>query len=130
MVAFVASALVAGALTTSLVWEDVRADRDEALRTDQVYSARVTSLLDNLFHKTDIMEAMIIAGDGELAEKTFTDLARSLSDGSGIRAIQYQPDGIVRYVYPLEGNEATRSVATTPCWRSKRGRSRSRAPTC
>ena len=107
VVAFILGALVVGAVTAYVAGDDVRAERNEALRTDQVYSSRITSLLDGLFHKTDIMEAMIIAGNGELSEKTFVDLARSLSDGAGIRAIQYLPDGVVRYVYPLEGNEPT-----------------------
>ena len=107
VVAFVVSALVVAVLVTYFAWDDVRTDRNEAMRTNQVYSTRITSLLDSLFHKTDIMEAMIIADGGELTEKTFTDLARSLSEGSGVRAIQYLPDGIVRYVYPFEGNEPT-----------------------
>lgn len=107
VVAFVISALVVAVLVTYFAWDDVRTDRNEAMRTNQVYSTRITSLLDSLFHKTDIMEAMIIADGGELTEKTFTDLARSLSEGSGVRAIQYLPDGIVRYVYPFEGNEPT-----------------------
>ena len=107
VVAFILGALVVGAVTAYVAGDDVHAERNEALRTDQVYSSRITSLLDGLFHKTDIMEAMIIAGNGELSEKTFVDLARSLSDGAGIRAIQYLPDGVVRYVYPLEGNEPT-----------------------
>ena len=51
-----------------------------------------------------------------MPEDVFHDLARSLSDGEGIRAIQYLPDGVVTYCYPREGNEAVMgtSVFTNP----------------
>ncbi|WP_080800626.1 diguanylate cyclase domain-containing protein [Arabiibacter massiliensis] len=105
-------ALLAGLVVSALVvgyfmQDDMSYRREQALRIDEVYSARIESLLDSLFHKTDVMESLIIAERGELSEETFNDLAKSLSDGVGIRAIQYLPGGTVRYVYPVEGNEPT-----------------------
>lgn len=88
-------------------WDDVTRRKEDALHTDQVYSARIESVLTSLFHKTDVLEAMIIAEGGSLSEDTFTSLAISLNEGTGVRAIQYLPEGVVTYVYPREGNEAT-----------------------
>lgn len=76
-----------------------------ALHTAEVYSARTESLLDSLFHKTDVLNAILIENGGKLDEQTFQELASILDDGTGIRAVQCLPDGIVRYCYPLEGNE-------------------------
>lgn len=77
-----------------------------ALHTAEVYSARTERLLDSLFHKTDVLNAVLIENNGTLDEKTFQKLASTLDDGAGIRAVQCLPDGIVQYCYPLKGNEA------------------------
>lgn len=77
-----------------------------ALHTAEVYSARAERLLDSLFHKTDVLNAILVESGGVLDEKTFQKLAVTLDDGIGIRAVQCLPDGIVRYCYPVEGNEA------------------------
>ena len=73
---------------------------------DRGYAVRTEALLDSLFHKTDVLESIVITGRGEISEEAFRDLAKSLADGEGIRAIQYLPGGAVLYCYPLEGNEA------------------------
>ena len=91
-------------------------DHALALHTAAVYAARIEQLLDRLFHKTDVLSAIILENDGELKKQTFQKLAVTLDDGAGIRAVQCLPDGIVRYCYPLEGNEAVigTSVLTDP----------------
>lgn len=106
-VTFVVCALLVVCVVAYFAWDDVTWRKEDALHTDQVYSARIESLLTSLFHKTDVLEAMTIAEGGAMSEETFSSLARSLSEGTGIRAIQYLPDGVVTYIYPMEGNEAT-----------------------
>lgn len=106
-----AAVLLCGLAVTLLlvglyVWSARAQDRRLALHSAEVYSARTEQLLDSLFHKTDVLGAILIADKGALSEQTFQDLARSLDDGAGIQAIQCLPDGVVRYCYPLEGNEA------------------------
>jgi sensor domain CHASE-containing protein len=83
----------------------------EALKRDaehiaEVYSARTEGLLSDLFHKTDILEAIVLSNGGKISEAGFNNVAKSLFDGSGIRAIQYLPEGVVKYCYPIKGNEA------------------------
>lgn len=80
-------------------------ERAEVQHTLEVYTARTEGLLNSLFHKTDILESIIITSKGEVPEETFNDLAKSLMQSRGIRAIQYLPDGVVKYCYPMEGNE-------------------------
>lgn len=79
--------------------------KESAMNTAEIYSARVESLLNSLFHKTDVLEAMVLNNRGEMSQSVYEDLAKSLSDGDGIKAIQYLPDGVVEYCYPMEGNE-------------------------
>ena len=71
-----------------LAWIDAQASHDKALRTSRVYGAHVESVLGDLFHKTDILEAIVVTQDGELSEETFLSLAESLGEGIGIRSIQ------------------------------------------
>ena len=113
---FLTGVLLTIAFAVYAAWTSVGHRRTDALRTAEVYSARLETLLSGLFHKTDVLESVIIAGHGHIPETVFEDLARSLADGAGIRAIQYLPDGVVTYCYPREGNEAVigTSVFTNP----------------
>lgn len=78
----------------------------DARHVADVYSARSEMLLSSLFHKTDVVEAIVLANDGKLSQSVFENVAKSLFDGEGIRAVQYLPQGTVEYCYPLKGNEA------------------------
>lgn len=77
----------------------------DAVHVAEVYSARSERLLSSLFHKTDVVEAVVLARGGQIDQLTFDNVAKSLFDGDGIKAVQYLPDGVVRYCYPLAGNE-------------------------
>lgn len=104
-----ANLLIGLAITAAIAVIVARLTSDQnhkiALHTAEVYSARTESLLDSLFHKTDVLNAILIQSGGVLDEQTFQELASILDDGAGVRAVQCLPDGIVRYCYPLEGNE-------------------------
>ena len=102
---FLTGVLLTIVVAAYAAWSSADRRRAEALRTTEVYSARLETLLNGLFHKTDVLESVIIAGHGYMPEAIFGDLARSLADGAGIRAIQYLPDGVVTYCYPRKGNE-------------------------
>lgn len=82
-----------------------RQNRELALHTAEVYSARTERLLDSLFHKTDVLDAILVENGGQMDDKTFQRLSATLDDGIGIRAVQCLPDGIVRFCYPIEGND-------------------------
>ena len=85
--------------------QEAKLKKAEARRETKIYAERIEALLNSLFHKTDILESIIITSNGDVPEETFRDLARSMMDSPGIRAVQYLPGGVVRYCYPLEGNE-------------------------
>lgn len=113
---FLTGVLLTIAFVAYAAWSSADHRRTDALHTAEVYSARLETLMGGLFHKTDVLESVIIAGHGHIPETVFEDLARSLADGAGIRAVQYLPDGVVTYCYPREGNEAVMgtSVFTNP----------------
>lgn len=105
-ITFIVGLVVVALVVGNTARLDMLRSQDAAYRTAQVYSARIESLLESLFHKTDVLEAIIIVNGGRLSEETFIDVAASLgSNGEGIRSIQYQPGGVSQYLYPLEGNE-------------------------
>lgn len=78
-----------------------------ASQTVEKYGERIEALLNEYKNKTDILKAVIVSYDGQLDEDVFYDTASSLITDQGIRALQYLPDGIVEYCYPLEANEAS-----------------------
>ena len=78
---FLTGVLLTLVLVTYSAWSTANQRRADALRTAEVYSARLETLLNALFHKTDVLESIIIAEHGAMPEDVFHDLARSLSDG-------------------------------------------------
>ncbi len=113
---FLTGVLLTIAFVAYAAWSSADHRRTDALHTAEVYSARLETLMGGLFHKTDVLESVIIAGHGHIPETVFEDLARSLADGAGNLAGQYLPDGVVTYCYPREGNEAVMgtTVFTNP----------------
>lgn len=70
-----------------------------------LYSARMEQLINKLIDKTNVLETFIVSNEGNISEETFNDIASSLLDEPGITSIEYLPNGVVTYCYPLEGNE-------------------------
>lgn len=97
--------LILGCIILYAGVQEAKLKKAEARRETKIYAERIEALLNSLFHKTDILESIIITSNGDVPEETFCDLARSMMDSPGIRAVQYLPEGTVRYCYPLEGNE-------------------------
>ncbi len=79
--------------------------REETGYIIDLYSARMETLISRLIEKTNILETVIVSNKGNISEETFNDIASSLLDNPGISSIQYLPNGVVTYCYPLEGNE-------------------------
>ena len=106
LIVCVGGILISMLFTYLYAFSSLENKREEVLYISKVYGAKLESLLDSLFHKTDIFETIIIAHDGEMSEVAFDDLSRTiLAENSGIRAIQCLPGGTVEYCYPIEGNE-------------------------
>lgn len=71
-----------------------------------IYSERAEYILHSVFHKTDVLAAVVKLQNGQISEDTFQDIAKLVyEENRGIRGIQYMPGAIVTYSYPLEGNE-------------------------
>lgn len=75
-------------------------------RTRYVTNSQVSKLqyiMDSLFLKTQTLEMLVMEGDGEV--KYFDDICKQLLDNKAIRSLQLAPNGVVTFVYPLQGNE-------------------------
>lgn len=78
--------------------ETTRVLTDEAGQIEHVLAARIL-LADGL--------AALVRTYPDIASESFEKYAESLSRGTaGLRSIALLPDGIIRYAYPLAGNEA------------------------
>ena len=72
-----------------------------------IYSERTENVINSIFHKTDVLAAVVKMNNGDIKEDTFNTVAKLVyEENSGIRGIQYMPGAVVTYSYPLEGNEA------------------------
>jgi sensor domain CHASE-containing protein len=77
----------------------------ENIRT--IYTERTENLINNMFHKTDVLAAVVKLENGDITEDIFDKAAALVyQENSGIRGIQYMPGAVVTYSYPLAGNEA------------------------
>lgn len=103
---FAAGLLLTALAAGYLIRTDSENKKNEVYRIKEVYAARLETRLNSLFHKTDVLEAVILTFGDQLSENTFYEVARSLDTEDGIRAIQYLPGGTVQYCYPVEGNES------------------------
>ena len=77
----------------------------ERIRT--IYTERTENLINNVFHKTDVLATAVKLENGKISEENFQTLAKLVyQKNAGIRGIQYMPGAVVTYSYPLKGNEA------------------------
>jgi signal transduction histidine kinase/CheY-like chemotaxis protein len=76
-------------------------------RIRTLYAERTENYINSVFHKTDVLAAVVKLRNGDITEDIFDEIAGIVyTDKSGIRGIQYMPNAIVTYSYPLIGNEA------------------------
>jgi len=72
-----------------------------------IYAERTESLINSVFHKTDVLAAVLKLTGGNISYQTFNDVASLVYEKNrGIRGIQFMPKAIVTYSYPVKGNEA------------------------
>lgn len=73
-----------------------------------IYSVRIESLLNRVFHQTDVLKTLVEIEGGNITEEQFETAAQSIYEQNiGVRAVQCLPGGTVLYCYPTEGNEPT-----------------------
>lgn len=77
----------------------------ESIQT--IYSVRIEGLLNRIFHQTDMLKSLVEMSDGKITQEQLVTVAKGIYEqNEGVRAVQYLPDGVVTYCYPIEGNEA------------------------
>lgn len=67
-------------------------------------SSKINDVLTKLLYKAEILSALVVQNNGEI--KDFESTASILVDDPAIKDVILAPDGVVQYVYPLEGNES------------------------
>lgn len=81
-------------------------EKQDIAQTSTIYTERTESLINSIFHKTDVLAATVKLNNGDISEETFQTVAHLVyEENAGIRGIQYMPKAVVTYSYPIEGNE-------------------------
>ena len=93
---------------TALYYEAICRDTAQRIeRMETLYADRTENLVNSIFHKTDVLAAVVKLNHGNISEDTFEEIAKIVyTPNSGIRGIQYMPGAVVTYSYPIAGNEA------------------------
>ena len=68
-----------------------------------IKSNKVNDVICKLLYKTQILSALVIQNNGEIAD--FEKVAATIVDDPSIRNVLLAPGGVVAHVYPLKGNE-------------------------
>lgn len=85
--------------------EHVSAQRIATQMLAQEYAQRIQERLQSALVSTHVLASIVRQSNG--AVKNFNDVAPDLlSLFPGVSALQLAPDGVIREIYPLEGNEA------------------------
>ena len=75
-------------------------------RVSESYTVRTESIVNSIFHKTDVLAAVVRIRNGNLTKEVFDEVAKTVYEkNSGIRGIQSMPGAVVTYSYPVKGNE-------------------------
>lgn len=97
-------------LTGGVFWiqlvNTLRMRQDNTKYISEVYSKKIEFMLEKFTAKTNILETAILSLGGTISEEDFNGTAQVLFDDPVIQGIQYLPDGVIKYCYPKEGNEA------------------------
>ncbi len=109
--------LIAAIVLGGVGWLDQAEQRaeEERLRGDVIRSLSATRarLESSLNQRLSLVQGLAafartyIRSQQEISEQDFYAFAQALQSGTtGIRSLQLQPDAVVKFVYPLQGNEA------------------------
>ncbi len=79
----------------------------EELRMEQLIiekSVKINEVISRLLYKTEALSALVLQSDGKV--ENFERVASTIADDPAILNVLIAPDGVVKEVYPLKGNDA------------------------
>ena len=102
------SGIVISVLASGIYYQSLVEHSENDIRNVSVlYTAKTENVINMIFHKTDVLAAVVKLQDGIIDEAFFEQIAQTVyTENSGIRGIQYMPGAVVTMSYPVEGNEA------------------------
>jgi diguanylate cyclase (GGDEF)-like protein/PAS domain S-box-containing protein len=116
--------LFAVALAAVLVWNlnerSIRAERERVAHVAAEHAHTIEHTIERALSATHVLAALLHQGDGRIAD--FEDIAAEiLSFYPGVSSLALAPDGIVRHIAPLSGNENALGLdlMTTPALRKE-----------
>lgn len=100
-----AVAFTIGALVTSLYLDNrMKQEYSEMEQLVITRSNKINNVISKLLYKTQVLSSLISQTGGEIMD--FDSVASTLVDDPSIRNVILAPGGVVKYVYPFEGNES------------------------
>ncbi len=99
--------LLSFALTVLISRSDITTRKERLENVVSLHVERIRNEVLRAVYATEVLKEVTRASQGNLLVEDFNGLARAVGDGINYITIQYMEGGIVKYAYPLEGNEAT-----------------------
>ncbi len=99
--------LISIGLTLNIAVSSASAKKERLISVINLHVERINAQMAYAVHVTEILKEITKNSEGVLGEEEFNTLAHAVGEGLDYITIQYMPEGIVKYAYPLEGNEAT-----------------------
>lgn len=102
--AFLISVIITGSIIISGLVSQKNRNIERASYVLESEISKLKYSIESRMMDTDILEMIVVNNGGEIND--FNKIAENLySNDSSIRSIQLAPDGVVSYIYPIEGNE-------------------------
>ncbi len=104
---YVALLIISLILTLSLSNSEKKGKEDRLENVLSLHCERISTEMNRAVYATEVLKTIVQASNGILTQDSFYALAHAVGEGIDYIAIQAMPDGIVKYAYPLQGNEKT-----------------------
>lgn len=101
---FLCTILASAGIVYRIEYAKYRQERERLTYITETAATHIQFTMNTLLQKTDTLGLLVLQNDGQV--KNFEKIAARLLDDPAIRCLQLCPAGIVKYAYPLEGNEA------------------------
>ncbi len=94
-------------LTVFISISTTKAKNERLYSVLSLHAERITTQMQWAVHATDVLKEITLTTGGNLDQSNFNALAHAVGEGIEYITIQYAPEGIIKYAYPLDGNEKT-----------------------
>ncbi len=91
---------------TSITYNSIKRNNQYQVDSNlSYYDNKIENLFDELIYSMNLLESIITLDLAKFTNEELDKLVRPVADRPSIRNVSLLPNGVVEYVYPVEGNE-------------------------